>query len=89
MSAHVLTTPEELRTLIREAVAEALSAKDRGGAVQEVLTSEQAGKLLGLHPKVVIGYVTSKGLPGQRLGRIWRFRRTELLEWMARQGKAA
>ena len=76
----VTLTVEELRALVRAAVREELSANAPPGA--DVMTAEEAGKVLRLHPAVVRRYVRTQGLPAHRVGSEYRFRRSEILAWL-------
>lgn len=48
----------------------------------EVLTLAQACELLGLSSPTVVKYFTSGELPGRRIGSQYRFRRSDLLQWI-------
>ena len=43
---------------------------------------------LGISKDTVYAWITNKGLPGHRIGRFWKFKRSEVDEWV-HQGKAA
>lgn len=49
----------------------------------EVLTLEQAAKLLRVAPEVVAELAEAGELPGRKLGDAWRFPRAALLDWLA------
>jgi len=89
--------PHRIASALRELAA---AIEDDGGRAaapppplkiqeREVLTREEAAELLQMHAKQVTLFVKTKGLPGQKMGRGWRFRRSELLAWLARQGQGA
>jgi excisionase family DNA binding protein len=82
----IVISPEQLKHIVREAFREDRQ-RQAPDALPEVLTREQAGELLQLHPQVVVRYVHEKGLPGAKIGSEWRFRRTALLEWLDNQGQ--
>ena len=84
----VVISAEQLRLLLREAVNEVLAARNDGGS-SEVLTRDEAAALLKVHPAVVTRYVRTRGLPGRKIGRDWRFKRAEVLAWLATMGRAA
>jgi len=46
---------------------------------EEILTIREVADLLKLHPKTVNKLANSGKLPGYRIGRQWRFRKSELL----------
>ena len=50
---------------------------------EPLLTDAEAGKFLGgLHPKTVQRMARRGELPAYRIGRYWRFRASELSEWL-------
>lgn len=55
----------------------------------EILTREDAAKLLKVHPNQILHLVKQRGLPGKKMGRGWRFRHSEVLAWLGRQGQGA
>jgi excisionase family DNA binding protein len=81
----ILLRPDALEAIVRRAVRE----EQRIESLPEVLTREQAGELLHLHPQVVVRYVKERGLPGVKLGSEWRFRRSALLAWLDMQERKA
>lgn len=74
---------ESLRPIIIEALAEALKARETNGW----LTSEQAAVLLGYPTadafKMARGRNPELAALGIKVGRCWRFRRSDLDAWMA------
>lgn len=56
---------------------------------KEVLTRYEAAELLALTPKQVVRFVKERKLPAVKMGRGWRFRRSQLLTWLAAQGQGA
>lgn len=74
-------TVDQLRAIVREEIAAAARPSE-----QEVLTREQAAKLLQVHPSVVTRYVRTEGLPGTKMGAEWRFRRSEIVQWLKEKG---
>lgn len=52
-------------------------------SVTEVLTAEEAAALLKVSPKTVLRLARDGELPAQKVGRAWRFCRTELLGHLA------
>lgn len=49
---------------------------------EPLLSDEQAGELLGLHPKTVQRLARAGELPAVRIGRYWRYRASVLNEWI-------
>lgn len=83
--AVIVTTPEQLRELVRDAVREALSVSrehDRDREPGEWLDTEAAAALLRVHPRTVAKCVTREGLPARKIGRMYRFKRAEVLLWL-------
>lgn len=76
----VVVTVDELRTLIREAVREALA-----GAREEPFESldlQAAAKFAGVHPRTLTKFVRLNVLRTHRIGRLYRFRRADLQAWL-------
>lgn len=71
-----------LADAIEEPSTDAQMPADESG---EILTTEAASKLLKLSPKEVVRQVKEKGLPGRKIGREWRFRRSEVVAWVSAQ----
>jgi excisionase family DNA binding protein len=63
-------------------------AKERvGKGDDDLLTSKEVAPLLGVsHPKTVEKWVKTKKLPCVRMGRNLRFRRGDVLRWLAQRG---
>jgi len=49
----------------------------------EVMTAEQAAQFLQIDEKLVLEMAEANKLPGRRLGKVWRFSRTALVQWLA------
>src|SRR5262245_34883871 len=76
----LLMTADEARDLIRGVLREELHQSET--IDQEFLTAEGVAELLDVHPKTVAKLVTREQLPARRIGRSYRFRRTEVLAWL-------
>jgi excisionase family DNA binding protein len=50
---------------------------------EEILTIKEAAELLKLPVSSVYKLVEEGKIPGQKIGRHWRFHRTTLLNWVA------
>ncbi|MDE0225824.1 MAG: helix-turn-helix domain-containing protein [Gammaproteobacteria bacterium] len=48
----------------------------------EVLTADEAAELLKLSKKTVLRHARRGELPATKVGRVWRFRRSELLAFL-------
>lgn len=51
---------------------------------EPLLTAEEIASLLKLHPKTVLSMARSGSIPGFRMGKYWRFRASQIDEWMVR-----
>lgn len=49
----------------------------------EVLTAEEAARLLKLSTKTLLRLARSGSIPGNKVGRVWRFRRSDLLDLLS------
>lgn len=66
--------------LARDTVPKRISATD------EVLTLNDAAKLLGVCGKTVVSWHREYQLPAHRIGSAWRFLRSELISWIGMRG---
>lgn len=83
----VTLTEVDLEALLERA---AQSGAARVAPPPEILTASEAAELLRLNAQTVARLAQAGELPARRLGREWRFRRSELLAWFAKQpGKVA
>jgi excisionase family DNA binding protein len=80
----VVVTPDELREIVRVAVAEAM--REHRPTEAEWLDVHGAADLTGLHPKTIQRKARLGELPCHRAGRLLRFRRGDLEAYLA--GKA-
>jgi excisionase family DNA binding protein len=53
------------------------------------LTTEEVLSCLKVNPRTIYRLIKTGELPAIRIGRQWRFRRTDLDEWIDRQRTAA
>ena len=70
----VVVSRDELRSIVRDAVREALGDRTE----REWLTREQAAEHLGVSTKTISHYVERGTLKAHKLGRLLRFRREDL-----------
>lgn len=56
---------------------------------EPLLDSEQAALLLDVHEKTVVRWARQKKLPAMRLGKLWRFRASQLDAWLAAQAESS
>jgi len=52
---------------------------------EEILTNREVADLLKLHPKTVNKLAISGKLPAYRIGRQWRFRKSEVLKLLEKR----
>lgn len=55
----------------------------------EVLTTEEAAALLRVSTKTVLQLVRSGALPGEKVGRAWRFLKSDVLAYVRGESKGA
>lgn len=53
--------------------------------IEALLTSDEAGLILRLHPKVVERKAKQGEIPGFKLGKYWRYRASALDDWIESQ----
>lgn len=53
--------------------------------IDEVLTPDEAARLLKVSKKTLLRHAREGQVPGTKLGRVWRFRRSELLALLTTQ----
>ncbi|MFH1338324.1 MAG: helix-turn-helix domain-containing protein [Candidatus Omnitrophota bacterium] len=51
----------------------------------KLLTIEKAAEYLGIHPGTLYRWARAKRIPAVKMGRVWRFRRERLDEWLDKQ----
>lgn len=62
---------------------------DREAAMQDRwLSVEEIAEYLGVSKDTIYGWVSSKGMPGHKVGRFWKFKREEIDEWVRAGGAA-
>jgi len=50
--------------------------------LEPLLNSEQVGRILGIHPKVVERMAKRGDLPALKVGKFWRYRSSSLDVWI-------
>ena len=75
----IVTTKADLREIIRDALADALS--DRETPAPELMSAPELGKRIRVHARTVRNWVLH-GCPHVRAGRKLRFRESDVLRWL-------
>ena len=89
MSKIILTTEEELETLIRRILNEVLPPLllngNAGGikAADEIMTIKQVSELLQLSVQTIYGKTSGRIIPHFKKGKKLYFKREEIFEWIA------
>ncbi|GHF65175.1 excisionase family DNA binding protein [Deinococcus metalli] len=65
---------------LADLIAEKVAVRLERSLGDEVLTAKQAAKLLQIHVNTVLDMAGRGVIPGKKLGRDWRFLRSELLD---------
>jgi len=52
------------------------------------LSVEEIGEYLGVSKDTVYSWISSKKMPGHRVGRLWKFKKDEVDEWVRLGGSA-
>ncbi|MGB5696730.1 MAG: helix-turn-helix domain-containing protein [Polyangiales bacterium] len=79
----IVTTKSDLREIIRDALADALT--DQRTPVAELMSAEELGKRICVHARTVRNWVLH-GCPHVRAGRKLRFREPDVLQWLEERG---
>ena len=58
------------------------SATDYPQAFEPLLDSDEAAALLKIHPKTLQRMARRGEIPGIQIGKLWRFRASELARWV-------
>lgn len=53
-----------------------------------VIDADAAAQLLGVSPYTIREWARKREIPALHLGRLWRFRESALLEWVAQKERA-
>ena len=55
----------------------------------DVLTLDEAAAYLRVHPRTLRMKASEGQIPGAKIGKVWRFHRQQLEEWLRRGGALA
>jgi excisionase family DNA binding protein len=58
------------------------SAIEFDALFEPLLDSDEAAQLLKIHPKTLQRMARQRQIPGIQIGKLWRFRRSELNAWI-------
>ena len=61
--------------------------KREGIQLEEILTPSQVAELLRIHVKTVYRLASEGTIPGNRIGRSWRFRKRDILDLVSNREK--
>ncbi len=62
-----------------------VSEQPRPTRCEPLIDAERAAKILGIHQKTVKRLAAAGVIPGMKIGRVWRFRESELDAYIVRQ----
>ena len=54
---------------------------------EEIMTHSEAARFLKVSPRTLYEWVENRMVPFSRAGRLLRYKRSQLLEWLDRQGQ--
>ena len=68
-----------------KSLKETLSDTNGGTRLPSFLTTDEVLSYLKVNPRTIYRLIRSGELPAIRIGRQWRFRRSDLDDWLERQ----
>lgn len=51
----------------------------------KLMTLEEAARYLDIHPGTLYRWARAKRVPAVKMGKVWRFRKEKLEEWLDKQ----
>jgi excisionase family DNA binding protein len=80
------TSGRAKQQIVTEIFEQALSTSSHPSSaeVADVLTLDEVADLLRVEPDDVLASIDGNGLPGRRVGSVWRFSRTAIQAWLNR-----
>ena len=60
---------------------------DISATIEPLIDAVEAARLLGIHPVTLCEYARKGLIPAIKIGRVWRFRPSRLLQWLDEQEK--
>ncbi len=76
------STPADVHTL-------GTASSDLSDALPSVLTVEEMARLLRVNRKTIYDAVRARTIPSARVGRLLRFNRDAVLQWLRGQGRVS
>jgi len=52
---------------------------------ERLLTIDEVAEFLHMNPMTVYSWVRDGKIPAFKIGKVWRFRKTEIYEWLKKQ----
>lgn len=86
----IITTPEELETLIQNSCIKALNSQAQSAnpeTEQQFLSLKEAARFLDLAPQTIYGMTSRKIIPFYKAGKKLRFLKSELQSWALNHSK--
>ncbi len=80
----VVMEADDLRALVVEALREALADRPAASSAAEWLDTASAAELLGVNPRTITKRAAAGEIPASRIGKLWRFRRSDLERLLVR-----
>ena len=82
----IVVSPDDLRTIVGEAVRDALDERQRrhDHEPHEWLETAGVAALLGVHPRTVTKAAKAGELPCSRIGKLYRYRRSDVVAYLER-----
>lgn len=80
----VVVRRHELEALIQQAVRRGLAEWSTPTEASEWVDTATAAELLGVHPRTVTKLARNEELPASRIGKLWRFRRSDIEAFLER-----
>ena len=73
---------DELQQLVKEALRAVLEDRHRASSADDWLDTTGVAAMLGVHARTVTTLARNGQLPAHRLGKLWRFKRSDVDAWL-------
>jgi excisionase family DNA binding protein len=77
----------EIKGILKEVLSNHVDGKSE--VDDRIMNIREAAQLLGIEKHILYGKVRNGELPSFRIGKQYKFRRTELVSWLDKQGMAS